>query len=223
MAERLGSDRRASSIRAPSPSPTSRSLRYSPAQATRPGSTSRSNVASIFETLPAELMTTISTTRGCSSSTSTWRIVAVLIDGAETTASRLVICESVSVVARIASSISRRTSVSSSRRGAAGSALLGAEQPVDDVAVARRRSARARPRRAGGRAARAPRGRRARCGPSRDRSRASGSAAIDARGHRLAGVQVLLYDLAEDALLAGGEHRPDCRPGAGAPAAPERR
>ncbi len=66
-------------------------------------------------------MITTSTTCGCSASTSTWRIVAAFIDGAETTASRLVICESVSVVVRIASSTSRRISESSSRRDGAGS------------------------------------------------------------------------------------------------------
>ncbi len=80
-------------------------------------------------------MTTISTTCGCSASTSTWRIVAVLIDGAETTASRLVICESVSVVARIASSTSRRMSDSSRRPRGAGSGCSELQQPVDDVAV----------------------------------------------------------------------------------------
>jgi len=56
------------------------------------------------------------TTCGCRASISMWRIVAVLKDGAETTASRFVTCESVSVVARIASSTSRRISDSSSGR-----------------------------------------------------------------------------------------------------------
>ncbi len=116
-------------MRAPRPRPTRRSLKYSPAQAIRPGSTSASKVASIFETLPAELITTTSTTRGCSASTSTWRIVAVLIDGAETTASRFVICESVSLVERMASSISRLASASSSRRGAAGSVCSELSRP----------------------------------------------------------------------------------------------
>ena len=54
-------------------------------------------------------MTTI-TTWGCNASTSTCLIVAALIDGAETTASRSVTCESVSLVTRIASSTSRRMS-----------------------------------------------------------------------------------------------------------------
>ena len=53
-----------------------------------------------------------------------WRIVAVFSDGAETTASRLVICESVSVVARIASSTSRRISDSSSRSRRRGQACV---------------------------------------------------------------------------------------------------
>ena len=61
-------------------------------------------------------MTTTITTCGCSASTSMCLIVAVSIAGAETTASRFVTCESVSVVARIASSTSRRISDSSSRR-----------------------------------------------------------------------------------------------------------
>ena len=79
-------------------------------------------MASIFETAPVEVMITTSTSCGCSASTSTWRIVAVLSEGAETTASRLVICESVSVVARIASSISRRMSESSMRPAGTGGA-----------------------------------------------------------------------------------------------------
>jgi hypothetical protein len=115
-ADMLGSISRCCSIRAPSPSPTRRSRRYSPAHASRPGSTGRSNVANSFETPPVEVMTTTIATSGCSASTSTWRIVAVLSDGAETTASRLVICESVSDVVRIACSTSRRISDSSIRR-----------------------------------------------------------------------------------------------------------
>ena len=43
-----------------------------------------------------------------------WRIVVVPIGGAVTIASRFVTCESVSVVTRIASSTSRRTSESRS-------------------------------------------------------------------------------------------------------------
>ena len=53
-----------------------------------------------------------------------WRIVVVPIGGADTMASRFVTWESVSVVIRIASSTSRRTSSSricSARCGAAGS------------------------------------------------------------------------------------------------------
>ena len=46
-----------------------------------------------------------------------WRIVVVWIGGAETSARRSVTCESVSVVTRIASSTSRRTS---SRRSSLG-------------------------------------------------------------------------------------------------------
>src|SRR2546421_205001 len=73
----------------------------------------------IFDTPPVEVMITTITTWGCSASTSMWRIVAVLSEGAETTASRLVTCESVSVVTRIASSTSRRISDSSRPGGRA--------------------------------------------------------------------------------------------------------
>ena len=61
-----------------------------------------------------------------------WRIVAVSIGGAVTIASRFVTWESVSVVTRIASSTSRRTSDSAS----GGAAALAGQQPVDEVAVA---------------------------------------------------------------------------------------
>ena len=64
-------------------------------------------------TPPVEVMTTTMTTCGCSTSTSTWRTVEVASGGADTIASRLVTWDSVSVVARIASSTSRRTSCSS--------------------------------------------------------------------------------------------------------------
>ena len=67
-----------------------------------------------FETPPVDVITTTISTCGCSSSTSMWRIVVVPIGGAETIASRFVTCESVSVVIRIASSTSRRTSESRS-------------------------------------------------------------------------------------------------------------
>ncbi len=72
-----------------------------------------------FVTPPVEVITTTISTCGCSNSTSTWRIVAVSIGGAETSARRFVTCESVSVVTRIASSTSRRTSESASGRSAA--------------------------------------------------------------------------------------------------------
>ena len=76
-------------------------------------------MVSIFDTPPVEVMITTITTCGCSASTSMCLIVAVFSDGAETTASRLVIFDSVSVVARIASSTSRRISDSSIRRSGA--------------------------------------------------------------------------------------------------------
>jgi hypothetical protein len=72
-----------------------------------------------FVTPPVDVITTTMQTRGCSSSTSTWRIVAVSSGGALTIASRLVTCDSVSEVVRIASSTSRRMSWRpSSPRGA---------------------------------------------------------------------------------------------------------
>ena len=150
-------------------------------------------------------MITTSTTCGCSASTSTWRIVAVFIDGAETTASRLVICESVSVVARIASSTSRRISDSSRRCWRRRQRVLGAEQAVDDVAVAG--------------VGRHPPGGDVRVGEQavlleqREFVAHRRGAAVELgvggdrpRGDRLAGAQVVVDDLAQDPLLAGGEH-----------------
>jgi hypothetical protein len=75
-----------------------------------------------LDTPPVEVMTTTISTCGCSTRTSMWRIVVVAIGGADTIASRFVTCESVSVVSRIASSTSRRTSESSSVRVRAGAA-----------------------------------------------------------------------------------------------------
>ena len=53
-----GSASRPSSIRAPSGRPPTRSLRYSPAQVTRPGSTGSSKAQTNFETPPEEVMIT---------------------------------------------------------------------------------------------------------------------------------------------------------------------
>ena len=64
-------------MRAPSGRPPTRSLRYSPAQLTSPGSTADSNAPTNFETPPEEVMITTITTLGCSVSTSMWRIVAL--------------------------------------------------------------------------------------------------------------------------------------------------
>ena len=72
-------------------------------------------------TPPVEVITTTMATCGCSSSTSTRRMVAVSIGGAVTSASRFVTCESCSVVVRIASSTSRRIVVSSSGLRGTGS------------------------------------------------------------------------------------------------------
>ncbi len=129
----------------------------------------------------------------------------MLIDGAETTASRLVICESVSLIARIASSTSRRISVSSRRRRGAARAPPGLQQPIHHVAVSG----------VGGH----PPGRhvgmveqaallelREFVANRRGAAVELGVGGDHARGHRLTGVQVVLDDLAQDALLAGGEH-----------------
>jgi hypothetical protein len=62
-----------------------------------------------LETPPVEVMITTIRTCGWSTSTSTRRIVDVSIGGEDTSASRSVTCESVSLVVRIASSSSRRT------------------------------------------------------------------------------------------------------------------
>ena len=91
----------------------------------QPGIDRRANVNRRLVTPPVEVMTTTISTWGCSASTSTWRMVEVSIGGAVTIASRLVTCERVSVVTRIASSSSRRTSESDSP-GGAGGCLAGA-------------------------------------------------------------------------------------------------
>ena len=72
-------------------------------------------------TPPVEEITTTIATCGCISSTSTCRIVAVSIGGAVTSASRFVTWESCSVVARMASSTSRRMSESSTDLRTTGS------------------------------------------------------------------------------------------------------
>ena len=72
-------------------------------------------------TPPVDVMITTIATCGWSSSTSTRRIVAVSIGGAVTSASRFVTWESCSLVARIASSTSRRMVVSSSGLRGTGS------------------------------------------------------------------------------------------------------
>ena len=72
-------------------------------------------------TPPVDVITTTIATCGWSRSTSTRLIVAVSIGGAVTSASRFVTCESCSLVARIASSTSRRMVVSSSGLRGTGS------------------------------------------------------------------------------------------------------
>ncbi len=72
-------------------------------------------------TPPVDVITTTIATCGCSSRTSTRLIVAASIGGAVTSASRFVTCESCSLVARIASSTSRRMVVSSTGLRGTGS------------------------------------------------------------------------------------------------------
>ena len=75
-------------------------------------------------TPPVEVMTTTIATCGCSSSTSTRCMVAVSMGGADTSASRFVTCDSCSVVARMASSTSRRMALSCNGRRTAGRSPL---------------------------------------------------------------------------------------------------
>ena len=162
-------------MRAPSPSPTSCSLRYAAAHSARPGSTGRSKVKTRLETPPVEVMITTISTCGWSSSTSTWRIVVVRIGGAETIASRFVTCESASVVAPhrlvdLAAHERRAGARRAARRAAAGAARRRSSGSP-------RRSARGPRRCADARAAPAPRARRARCGRSTGPALTSGSAA----------------------------------------------
>ena len=72
-------------------------------------STASSNGNMLLVTPPVEVITTTITIRGCSRSTSTWRISAVSSGGAVTTASRFVTCDIISVVLRRAASTSFRT------------------------------------------------------------------------------------------------------------------
>jgi hypothetical protein len=176
------------------------------AQAVRPGSTGRSKVKIRFDTPPVEVMITTISTCGWSVRTSTWRIVAVSIGGAVTTASRFVTWLSASLVARIASSTSRRTSESSSGLRAGGRS----------TSSCRRRSG------SPGRSARGPA---EVCGCARkpcSSRRASSLRIVDGRQsssgsptasstRRDAGVEVDSDDLAEDQLLARGRHATSAR------------
>ena len=129
---RSGRQSRAWSMRAPRPRPDEplvEVLRRPLHEARRRRAPRTSSTRLV--TPPVEVMTTTITTCGCSSRTSTWRIVAVSSGGAETIASRFVTCESVSVVTRIASSTSRRT-----RSSSTGLLRGRGQQAVDEVAEA---------------------------------------------------------------------------------------
>ena len=71
-------------------------------------------------TAPLAVITTTITICGCRTSTSTCRMVVVVSDGADATASRFVTWESASVVARSAESISRCAVLRSSGRSVTG-------------------------------------------------------------------------------------------------------
>ena len=186
-----------------------RSLRYSPAQAQRPPSTGSSKVKMRLVTPPVDVITTTMSTRGCSSSTSTWRTVAVSTGGALTMASRLVTCESVSEVDahRLVDLAADEAQVQRAVRDRRGQQAID----VEAVPSVGRHAPRARVRMgeqalllehaelvADGRRAAVDLGVGGKgLGPDRQRGR---------------GVQ--LDELAEDQLLAGREHRPtDSRPG----------
>ena len=136
-----------------------------------------------------------------------WRIVAVSSDGAETTASRLVTCEIATLVTthRL---LDLAASQGQGQRTHRRKALTGAEHPVHHVAVPC----------VGGHAPAEVCGWASRSCSS---SRASSLRTVEGPqsslgvggdrlgGHRLAAVQVVLYHLAQDQLLSGGEHDGD--------------
>ena len=149
-------------------------------------------------------------------------IVAVFSDGAETTARRLVIFESVSVVARIASSTSRRIRDSSIGRSGS-SPWPGGEHAIDHVAMTG----------VGGQAT----SRDMRMGQQTELLQQGqfvahgGRPAVEVRvggdrprRDRLAGSQVVVHDLAQDHLLSGGERFSQSRStgGTGPPGSLER-
>ena len=137
-----------------------------------PGVDGRSNWKTRLVTRPEVVMTTTMTTCGCSASTSMWRIVVAVSEGAEMTASSSVTRDSASAVSRSASSISRahafvverqrRFGVRGRRRSASG---------VDVVPVAGVGRHATRPTCADARAGRSPRARPDRCGWSTRRRR----------------------------------------------------
>ena len=102
------------SLCVPSCTPTSRSFRYSFAHAASPASTAWSNEKSFLATPPVDVIVTTMTSVGCSTSTSMCRTDAVPRPGADTSASRRVTRESISVVDCSASSSSLRIAERSS-------------------------------------------------------------------------------------------------------------
>ena len=124
------------------------SFRYCAAHFARPASTGSSKTATRFVTPPVDVITTAITTCGCSISTSTCRTVAAASGGADTRASRLVSCESISVVAWSAASTSPRRAAPSSSGNSGGARLEAIEEAVDvePIAAVRRDAARRRVR-----------------------------------------------------------------------------
>ena len=169
-----------------------------------PGSTGISNVAIIFETPPVEVMITTITTCGCSASTSMWRIVAVFRGGAETTASRLVICDRVSVVAahRLVHLLTDQRQL---EPALTHEPPARAEHPIDHVAltgVGRHTT--------GGHVGM---GEQTMLLEQRQFVAHGRGTAVDLgvggdrlRRHRLTSAQVAVHDLAQDPLLALGKH-----------------
>ena len=157
-------------------------------------------MTSFFATPPVEVIVTTITTDGWSSSTSTWRTVAVSSPGAETSASSRVTWLSISVVDWSAASTSLRIEVrSSGKRG--GPRLLALEHLLGVEAVAGfGRDPAGRGVRMREQAERLELGELAADGRRRDAE--AGALDERLRADRLAGGDVLLDDPPKDVALA---------------------
>ncbi len=164
-------------------------------------------------TPPVDVITTTIRTCGCSVSNSMWRIVEVSSGGAVTIASRFVTCESASVVTRIASSTSRRTSDRLEHR-LVHELRVARDQAVDEVAVA------GLGRHAAGRRVRM--GEQAELLEVRELMADRGRAPLEARRQRLradrrADVQVRLDDAPQHEFLSIAQHLQKCSFGTARP------